>query len=191
MKVRKSIIGIAVVAVLVVILIVNMSTDKKTVGVKKEEGDYQQQSSAQQEQVMMATDFTLTSLTGEQVTLSELRGKIVILNLWATWCPPCREEMPHMQSFYEEHQDEVEILAVNLTSLDHGIEKVAQFATEYELTFPILLDQTGEVGELYEAFTIPTSYVIDKEGRIFQKIVGPMDEEFMEELVTALKETEK
>lgn len=188
---RKSIIGIAVVTVMVVILLVNLSTEKKTVGVKKEEGDYQQQSSAQQEQVMMATDFTLTSLTGEQVTLSELRGKIVILNLWATWCPPCREEMPHMQSFYEKHQEEVEILAVNLTSLDHGLEKVAQFATEYELTFPILLDQTGEVGELYEAFTIPTSYIIDKEGKIFQKIVGPMDEEFMEELVTALKEAEK
>ena len=188
---RKNMIGIAIIAVLVVIFFINLSEDKTAVKVKKEKESDQQPSSVQEEEAQKAVDFTLPSLTGDEITLSALRGKTVIINLWATWCPPCRQEMPHMQKFYEEHQEEVEILAVNLTSEDYGKERVAQFVSEFELTFPVLLDYTGEVGKLYKAFTIPTSYVIDKHGMIFQKIVGPMDDEYMEQLITALKETEK
>lgn len=187
---RKNMIGAAIVAVLVVIFFVNLSGDKMAVEVKKDKGN-EQQSAVQKGQATEAADFTLKSLTGEEVTLSSLRGKIVIVNLWATWCPPCRQEMPHMQKFYEKHQEEVEILAVNLTSEDYGTEKVAEFVSEFSLTFPVLLDQTGEIGKLYEVYTIPTSYIIDKEGMIFQKIIGPMDEEYMEQLITALNETEK
>ncbi|MBM7705196.1 thiol-disulfide isomerase/thioredoxin [Chryseomicrobium aureum] len=129
--------------------------------------------------------FTLQTLDEKQITLSELKGKKVILNFWATWCPPCKAEMPHMQKFHEQYGDEVEIVAVNLTSKDSGIDKIEQFVRDYELTFSIPLDETGDVGDAYEAITIPTSYIIGTDGRIQHKIVGPMDEAMMEQLISS------
>ncbi len=135
----------------------------------------------------MAPDFTLTTLDGKKVQLSELKGKKVIVNFWATWCPPCKAEMPHMQNFYEDFSDEenVEILAVNLTSEDKE-ESVQNFVQDYGLTFPIPLDTEGVVGETFQAITIPTSYMIDTKGRIQNKIVGPMDENMIKDFVTNL-----
>lgn len=127
-----------------------------------------------------ATDFELQTLTGETLKLSDYRGKKVILNFWATWCPPCKAEMPHMQNFYEEHGDEIEIIAVNLTSRDNGIEAVEKFVKDYGLTFKIPLDVNGVYGEQYEIISIPTTYVIDENGQIEQKIVGPMDQSTLE-----------
>ncbi|MET3699385.1 peroxiredoxin [Bacillus oleivorans] len=134
-----------------------------------------------------ATDFELASLDGNQIKLSDLKGKIVILNFWATWCPPCKAEMPHLQNFYEDHKNnDIEILAVNLTNLDDGEEVVKSFVTDYGLTFPVLLDTEGDVGMTYETFTIPTSYILDQEGRIFQKVVGPMDEQMLNDIINAI-----
>lgn len=132
-----------------------------------------------------APDFVLTTLDGETVQLSDYRGKKVILNLWATWCPPCRAEMPDMQKYYDEQaQDEnVEILAVNLTTEDRGMDKINAFVEEFALTFPIPMDVDGDVGDVYQAATIPTSYMIDTEGRVQNKIVGPMNEEMMEDFI--------
>lgn len=140
--------------------------------------------------IPVAQDFTLPTLNGESVSLSDSKGKITIVNFWATWCPPCREEMPHMQSFYEKHHEEVEILAVNVTNMDDGRPAIEQFVQEHELTFPILLDESGEVGLTYEIMTLPTSYILDAEGRVFQKIIGAMDEQVMNELVEALRSYE-
>ncbi|MGM9945667.1 MAG: TlpA disulfide reductase family protein, partial [Lysinibacillus sp.] len=137
-------------------------------------------------EIKYAQDFTLTTLQGEQVSLSDYKGKIVILNFWASWCGPCKEEMPHMQSFYEKHPD-VAMLAVNLTSMDLGIDAVKQFVNDFGLTFPILLDEADVVGKQYNIITIPTSYMIDPEGRIFKEVIGPMDERMMEDLVSELK----
>ncbi len=135
-----------------------------------------------------APNFTLTTLTGEEVTLSEYQGKNVILNFWATWCPPCKAEMPHMQNYYEDiaSDSNVEILAVNLTSDDVGLDKVEAFVNDYALSFPIPLDEDGEVGTLYQAITIPTSYIIDTNGTIQNKIVGPMDEQMMIDYINNL-----
>ncbi|MEK4080123.1 TlpA disulfide reductase family protein [Solibacillus sp. FSL W7-1436] len=140
--------------------------------------------------IPVAQDFTLPTLNGEPVSLSDSKGKITIVNFWATWCPPCREEMPHMQSFYEKHHEEVEILAVNVKNMDDGRPAIEQFVQEHELTFPILLDESGEVGLTYEIMTLPTSYILDAEGRVFQKIIGAMDEQVMNELVEALRSYE-
>ncbi|MDQ0177064.1 peroxiredoxin family protein [Bacillus chungangensis] len=128
-----------------------------------------------------AFDFTLKDLEGNDVKLSDFQGKKVFLNFWATWCPPCKAEMPHMQNFYESKANEmnVEILAVNLTKEDKGIEKVKKFAEDYKITFPILLDEKGHIGKKYRSFAIPTTYVLNTEGKIEQKIVGPMNEEMM------------
>ncbi|RNF38151.1 peroxiredoxin family protein [Planococcus salinus] len=136
-----------------------------------------------------ALDFELTTLDGETVRLSDYKGKKVILNFWATWCPPCRAEMPHMQTYYEEHakKENVEILAVNLTELDHGVDKVESFVEEYALSFPVPMDVTGEIGKKYQAVTIPTSYMIDTDGRIQHKIVGPMDENMMINFIQEMK----
>ena len=136
----------------------------------------------------IAPDFELNTLDGKKIRLSELKGKKVIINLWATWCPPCKAEMPHMQNYYEKYATDanVEILAVNLTSLDRGVDKLNEFVKDYGLTFPIPMDEKGVVGEMYQAITIPTSYMIDTKGRIQNKIVGPMDEKMMKEFVSNL-----
>ncbi len=135
-----------------------------------------------------APDFELTTLDGESVKLSDYRGKKVILNFWATWCPPCRAEMPHMQKYYEEQAaaDNVEILAVNLTKEDHGMEKIETFTEEYGLSFPIPLDKSGEIGALYQAVTIPTSYILDTQGRVQTKFVGPMDQATIEKIISTM-----
>ncbi|WP_375200114.1 peroxiredoxin family protein [Bacillus sp. RS11] len=139
-------------------------------------------------------DFTLTSLDGDEVTLSDLRGKKVVLNFWATWCPPCKAEMPHMQKYYEQHakEDNVEIIAVNLTSeerefsADGKIDTVMTFRDSFELTFPILLDQKREVSPQYNVMTIPTTYFIDSKGYIQRAISGPMDMDMLKSYVDEL-----
>ena len=135
-----------------------------------------------------APDFELTTLAGEKVRLSELKGKKVIINFWATWCPPCKAEMPHMQNYYEEFAEDenVEILAVNLTSGDK-LKSVEAFIEDYKLTFPIPLDTEGKIGKKYQAVTIPTSYMIDTTGRIQNKIIGPMDEKMIKNFVENLE----
>jgi peroxiredoxin len=135
-----------------------------------------------------APDFELITLEGESVKLSDYQGKKVILNLWATWCPPCQAEMPHMQNFYEKNKENgIEILAVNLTSMDNGRATIQQFVDDFGLTFQIPLDEDGEIGRQYQAVSIPTSYMIDTKGIISKKIVGPMDEAMMENLTEAME----
>lgn len=137
----------------------------------------------------MAPDFNLTTLDGKTVKLSDYQGKKVILNFWATWCPPCRAEMPHMQAYYEEQAaaDNVEILAVNLTEKDHGLKKIKTFKKEYGLSFPIPMDEQGETGSLYQAVTIPTSYIVDEQGRVQTKFVGPMDQATIEKIISNIE----
>lgn len=139
-------------------------------------------------------DFTLTSLDGKNVTLSEFRGKKVVLNFWATWCPPCKAEMPHMQKYYEQNakKDNVEIIAVNLTKAerdvteDAKIDSVMTFKESFNLTFPILLDQKNSAGLAYQVITIPTTYFIDSNGYIQRAITGPMNTEMLKSYVDAM-----
>ena len=144
-------------------------------------------SSVDMSQIQYAADFELTTLDVDQVRLSDLKGKKVMVNFWATWCPPCIEEMPDLQNFYEKHKDNnIEILAVNLTSEDDGVEAVRSFVTDFRLTFPVPLDVDGDVGMEYGVFTIPTSYILDEEGRIFQKVIGAMNEQMMEDMMNSI-----
>ncbi|WP_046174388.1 redoxin domain-containing protein [Domibacillus indicus] len=127
-----------------------------------------------------APDFLVQRMDGKEVRLSDYKGKKVFLNFWATWCPPCKQEMPHMQSFYEENEGKAEILAVNL---EESKTKAKDFADQYHLTFPVLMDKNGEVAEKYEIYTMPTTYVLNEDGTVYQKIVGPMDEKMMKDLI--------
>ncbi len=134
-----------------------------------------------------APDFTLKTTSGKEMKLSEFRGKKVILNFWASWCPPCKAEMPHMQEFYVENKESnATLLSVNLTTAEKKSSDVAKFVDEYELTFPVLLDENGHIGQIYQAYAIPTSYLIDSRGIIRKKIVGPMDKEMMTELINSV-----
>ncbi|KGR75022.1 peroxiredoxin family protein [Ureibacillus manganicus] len=144
------------------------------------------------QKVALAPEFALSDLNGKAVNLSDFKGKIVILNFWTTWCPPCIEEMPEMQRFYEKNKDHrIEIVAVNLTNFDNGQQAIESFVQDYGLTFPILLDKDGVVRRMYEILTIPTSFILDTEGRVFQKIVGPMNEQMMDEIVNSIQRTDE
>lgn len=119
-------------------------------------------------------DFTLPSLDGRTVQLADLRGKVVFLNVWATWCRPCVEEMPTIQRLYERlHGRGLEVLAISLDAL--GEQVVAPFVRKYQLTFPILLDPKGTVERLYQTTGVPESFLIDKHGMLVDKVVGPRD----------------
>src|SRR5699024_12022031 len=121
--------------------------------------------------------FELTTMDGETVKLSDYRGERVMLNFWASWCGPCRTEMPDMQKLYE-NEDAV-ILAVNLASTESSEKNAINFVNQFGLTFPILLDEENEVATLYQIQPIPTSYMIDSNGIIHNKALGALNYEQM------------
>ena len=119
-------------------------------------------------------DFTLPDLQGRSVQLTALRGKVVFVNVWATWCPPCVEEMPTIQQLYERlHGQGLEILAVSLDNL--GAQIVVPFMQSRRLSFPTLLDTKNLVQRLYRTTGVPESFVVDKGGILVEKVVGPRD----------------
>lgn len=128
----------------------------------------------------LAPDFELETVDGEIVRLSELRGEKVLLNFWATWCPPCRAEMPDMQKYHEEGNEGV-ILAINLLETEQSFKQVEDFLNEYGITFSILLDEDTDVSSLYTAFALPTSYFIDAEGIIHTKAIGTINYDYLVE----------
>ncbi len=125
----------------------------------------------------MAPDFKLQTLKGENVKLSDYRGKRVMVNFWATWCPPCRAEMPDMERFYQ--NKDVVILAVNLTQTEGNLQEVKDFVNKYRLSFPVLLDNESKVAMNYEIRPIPTSFMIDSNGIIQHKALGALNYERM------------
>jgi peroxiredoxin len=126
-----------------------------------------------------APDFILQTLSGNNVQLSSFRGKkAVVVNFWATWCPPCREEFPAFEDIFADNKDELELLGVNLQESEKSINN---FLLEIPVTFNLLLDPTKKVKELYNVFTQPVTYFINKEGIIVDKKFGPMTEKEIEE----------
>ncbi len=111
-----------------------------------------------------APDFSLPALGGKKISLAGFKGKAVFLNFWATWCPPCKEEMPSMEKVYREQKGRgLEILAI---SIDKGGKEVEGFQKEFGLSFPILLDPDNLVAALYELAFVPTTYLIDRAGNV-------------------------
>lgn len=135
----------------------------------------------------LAPDFELSTPQGERIRLSDLRGQAVLVNLWATWCPPCRAEMPTIEKIYTEYKDQgFVVLAVNMTYQDDP-DAVMPFVEQHGLTFPILLDTTGQVGEAYQLKSLPSSYFIDREGVIREVVIGgPMAEALLRTRVQEL-----
>ncbi len=121
-----------------------------------------------------APDFQLEDTKGNQISLSSLRGKVVLVNFWATWCPPCVEEMPSMERLNEIMAgDNFVMLAINTEQ--NGRTAVPAFLKKTPYTFPILFDDKGVVQQLYGVYKFPESFIISKDGTIKEKIVGPLD----------------
>lgn len=121
-----------------------------------------------------APDFTLPDLTGAEHSLSDYRGKVVFLNVWATWCPPCRDEMPSMNRLHEHYAaDGLVVLAV---AEDEGPQQIVEeFASSLGLRFPILLDPRGVVPPLFGVTGYPETFLIDRSGKIVRHVIGPAD----------------
>lgn len=121
----------------------------------------------------MAPDFRLEDLDGKPVRLRDLRGKVVLLNFWATWCPPCRLEMPAMEQLHREYGPRgLVILAVNFRE---GRREIRSFLQEQDLTFSAIPDDEAKVFATYRAWSLPTTYLIDKKGEIVGKVIGYRD----------------
>ncbi|MGK2907489.1 MAG: TlpA disulfide reductase family protein [Desulfuromonadales bacterium] len=121
-----------------------------------------------------APDFRLEDAAGNQVSLADLRGKVVLVNFWATWCPPCREEMPSMEKLFAAMSGEdFVMLAVNTEA--NGRDIVPAFLQKTPFSFPILYDDQGVVQQLYGVYRLPESFIIRKDGVIDDKVIGAID----------------
>ncbi len=120
-----------------------------------------------------APDFILRNMDNKSVSLKDYRGKVVVLNFWATWCPPCRAEMPDLENLHKKTKDlDIVVLAVDVGETRDTVEK---FVKEENLTMEILLDIGSSVGRMYGANAIPATYIIDKEGKIIGGKIGAHD----------------
>ena len=125
------------------------------------------------EPIAVPVEVTLPDMNGRQVSLSDFKGKILFVNFWATWCPPCREEMPSMQKLHARLKEK-DFLMVAI-DLQESAAPVKKFLNEYELTFMTLLDSKGETGPLFGINSIPTTLIMDKNGMIIGVAMGPRD----------------
>ncbi|MBU8771162.1 TlpA disulfide reductase family protein [Cytobacillus oceanisediminis] len=182
-------------AVIVLLLFIVDKTILKEKGVVEQAGQMQKYDKMEDpedlpvglEKGNLAPDFELTDMEGNPVKLSDYRGKAVLLNFWASWCPPCRAEMPHMEKLYNKYKDEnFDILAVNLTNTEKNSGDAEKFVKELGLTFTIPMDVKGEAGSEYNIMAYPTSYFIDSDGVIREKVLGALNEEYMEKEIKKL-----
>jgi len=140
------------------------------------------------EKVESAGDFTLKDLKGKDVTLSHKKGKIVLLNFWATWCPPCREEMPSMEKLHNKYKGkDFEIIAVAMDP--KGEKTVKPYIEEQGFTFTVLIDEKGTVSDMYRAYAVPMTFILGRDGAVLDKVIGAADwfseesQAYMEELM--------
>ncbi len=125
-----------------------------------------------------APSFDLTTLDGSRISLADMQGKVTLVSFWATWCVPCRSEMPAIQAAYEAHRGQaIAILAINAGEDDNS---AAQFVNDFRLSFPILMDRDQAVLRAYQVQALPTSFFVDREGIIRATSIGGMSRAFIE-----------
>jgi peroxiredoxin len=130
-----------------------------------------------------APDFGLTTIDGKEIALSDYRGKVVLINFWATWCPPCRTEMPDIRDAAVAHPDNFVVLAINNGESDEAAEN---FARLFNLQFPVLLDSDGAVARKYNVQGMPTSFFVDRAGIVRAANMGAMSRAYIEAQIEAL-----
>ncbi|MBI5286136.1 MAG: TlpA family protein disulfide reductase [Deltaproteobacteria bacterium] len=133
-----------------------------------------------------APGFRLKDIKGGEVTLNSQRGRVVLLRFWSTRCPSCKEEMPALEKSYEAFRDKgLEVLAINV---EDTVEVASNFTREMGLTYPILMDREQKVAGLYSVYGIPTSFFIDKDGIVRERVFGDVKEEAIAKIVTSLSQ---
>lgn len=132
-----------------------------------------------------APDIQGVDAQGQPVSLASLRGQAVVLNFWATWCGPCRAEMPELQAFYQRQLPGVKLVGVNLTAGDGTPDAVKAFLQARGLTYPVWFDPQGAAADAYNVQTVPTTYFVDGNGVIRDKYMGPMTQQVLEAGVAA------
>lgn len=136
----------------------------------------------------VATDFTLTGEDGHRYRLSEMRGKVVVMNFWATWCPPCREEMPSMERLWQKVKEKnIVVLGINV---GEDADTIFEFNGQYPVSFPLPMDRDGKVIASYPVRGLPTTYIIDPQGRAVRRAVGSRewdDPDIIRQLESLLK----
>lgn len=177
---------------------VNDETDKTDEAVaEKDEGQISSETTQQETEsgaadetdLLPALDFTLTDQYGETHTLDDYKGKTIFLNFWATWCPPCRAEMPDIQKIYEEYQeagdDSVVILGVAAPNYgnEKSVEKIEKFLEDNGFTYPVLMDEGGSLFQQYGIYSYPTTFMIDKDGNVFGYASGQLSEDIMRDII--------
>ncbi|MGN4124547.1 TlpA disulfide reductase family protein [Lysinibacillus sphaericus] len=133
----------------------------------------------------IAFETKLTQLDETTTTLAAYKGKVLIINVWASWCGPCQEEAPDLKDFYDKKPDNVELLAINATSSDSR-ENAIKFQQLYNLNFPIFLDLDGSLGKSLEIMAYPTTFIIDAEGNLKHTIKGQINQQQLTKLLTNL-----
>ena len=133
----------------------------------------------------LAPDFTVATLEEEPISLSDFRGKIVLVNDFATWCGPCQAETPSLVDVYNAEGDDVVFIGLNLQESES---KVAEFKDQYNIPYPLALDPDGKVSELYRPVGLPTSWFIDSEGVVRYVHAGPMTTAMLQETLDAIRE---
>ena len=121
-----------------------------------------------------APDFSLNDLNSKKIGLRQFKGKIILLNFWATWCGPCKEEMRYLEVLHQQFKEKNFVLLT--ISVDYeGLKPVKEFINKHDYTFPVLLDPNCETLDLFEVKGIPTTFLIDKKGKMLGKAIGPRD----------------
>ena len=132
----------------------------------------------------LAPNFKLKTMDGHTVQLSDYRGQKLILNFWASWCPPCKVEIPDLNAYYMENKNKnITILSINMTHAEKNDKTLRSFLNMYKVNYPILLDRSGDIADLYGIITIPTTYFIDSKGFIQNRMIGPIQKTEIEGLL--------
>ena len=131
-----------------------------------------------------APELTLTNLAGGQESLADYEGQVVLVNLWATWCPPCKAELPVLQQYYEDHVDDGFVII----GIDFGEPEatVASFVNASDLTYPIWVDEGSESGMAFNSYSLPASFVIDRSGTVVLAWTGAISQAMLEKYVTPI-----
>ncbi|MGE5703596.1 MAG: TlpA family protein disulfide reductase, partial [Clostridia bacterium] len=132
-----------------------------------------------------APHFTLTGLDQKPYKVEGKRDKPVVINFWASWCGPCQEEAPDLRDVYLQYKDQIDFYAINSTSNDQ-LDKAKKFVEEFQLPFPVPMDEKGEVTKAYQVIAFPTTFFIDKNGMIVNQVVGMLDRAELEKQVKKL-----
>ncbi|MBE6823725.1 MAG: TlpA family protein disulfide reductase [Ruminococcaceae bacterium] len=175
-----------VVVVFVMVYVLYNSLSKEYTPDNMAQTSTQAQTSQENEtQDFSAPDFTVLDEDNNEVKLSSFFGKPIVLNMWASWCPPCKSEMPHFEQAFKENKD-VQFLMVNMTAGDN-IDDAKSFIKSEGYTFPVFYDTTGEAATVYGASSLPMTIFIDKNGDLVTYAVGALSKEQLDEGISMLK----